>query len=98
MLVLGPVVHQEEYRGGGEAVQEAVEKRLRPRIDPVQVFKEQEQRLELTFAQQQALHRLQRLLTTLQWIEVAPLGVVNRDVEQGQKHRQCRHQCLIEHQ
>ena len=34
------------------------EKRLRPRIDPVQVFKEQEQRLHLTLAQQQTFHCL----------------------------------------
>ena len=81
VLVLGPVVHQEEHRSGGKTVHEAVEKRLRPPVDPVQVFTEQEQRLHLTLAQQQAFHRLQRLLTPLRWIECVPLEVVHWDVE-----------------
>jgi hypothetical protein len=51
VLVLGPVVHQEEHLGRGQAVQEAVKKRLRSRIDPMQIFTEQEQRLHLTLAQ-----------------------------------------------
>ena len=45
MLILGAVARDEEQRGGGQALHEAVEPRLRLRVDPVEVLEEQHERL-----------------------------------------------------
>src|SRR5262249_46044923 len=47
VLILRAVVDQEEDAGGGQALDQAVEERLRLGIDPVQVFEDQQQRLHL---------------------------------------------------
>ena len=45
MLVLGAVVNEQEQAGGRQALDQAVEDRLGPGVDPVQVLDDQEQRL-----------------------------------------------------
>ena len=55
MLILRPVVHQQQQTCRGDAVDQDVEKRLGLGVEPVQVLTDEEQRLVETFAQQQAL-------------------------------------------
>ena len=74
VLVLGAVVDQQQQPGGGQALDQAVEQRLGLGIDPVQVLEDEEQRLHLAFAQQQALEGLQGALAALRGIEGLPLG------------------------
>jgi hypothetical protein len=60
--VLGAVVDQQQQAGCGQALDEAVEQGLGLGIDPMQVFKDQQQGLPLALAQQHALERLKRAL------------------------------------
>ena len=69
VLVLGTVVDQQQQAGRGQALHQAVEQGLRLGVDPVQVFKHQEQRLHLAFAQQHALEGVERVLAALRRIE-----------------------------
>ena len=78
VLVLGAVVDQQEQTGGGQALDQAVEERLGLGVDPVQVLEDQEQRLHLALAQQQALERLQGALAALRRIEGLPCAVLHR--------------------
>ena len=82
VLVLGPVVDEEEDAGGRQALHEAVEKRLGLGIDPVEVFEDQQQRLDLTLAQQQALECVQGPLPALERVEGLPLGVFDWYVQE----------------
>jgi hypothetical protein len=50
MLVLRPVVHQQQEWGRGQALHQAVEQHLRLSVDPVQVLTHQQQGLHLAFA------------------------------------------------
>ena len=52
VLILRPVVDQEQEPGGRQALDQAVEQGLGFGIDPVQILKHQQQRLHLAFAQQ----------------------------------------------
>src|SRR4029453_2339175 len=73
VLILGAVIDQEQELRCRYALDEAVEQGLGLGIHPVQVFKDQEQRLHLAFAQQQALDGVQRPLSALRGIEGRPL-------------------------
>ena len=59
VLILGAVVDQQQYPGSRQALDQHIEHGLCLRVNPVQVFEHQEQGLHLTFAQQEALQRLQ---------------------------------------
>ena len=74
VLILGPVVDQQQEPGRGQALHQAVEQGLRLGINPVQVFKHQQQRLHLAFAQQQALEGVERALAALRGVERAETG------------------------
>src|SRR5438477_5429111 len=58
MPVLRAVVGQEQQLGAGHTLTEYIQEALRLPIDPMQVFKDQNQRLVETFAQEQLLERL----------------------------------------
>jgi hypothetical protein len=73
VLVLGAVVDEQEHAGGGQAVDQAVEDRLRLGVDPVQVLEDQEQRLHLALAQQLALDGLESALTAKRAIIPSPI-------------------------
>ena len=60
MAILGAVVGQQQKLGAGHTLTQHVEKALRLAINPVQVFKDQNQRLVETLAQEQLLERLER--------------------------------------
>ena len=57
VLVLRAVVDQQQEPGRRQALDQAVEQGLRLGIDPVQILKDQQQRLHLALAQQHALER-----------------------------------------
>ena len=57
VLVLGPVVHEQQQARRSEALDEAVEQRLRLAVDPVQVLEDHEERLLARFPKQQAASR-----------------------------------------
>ena len=69
MLVLRAVVDQQQEPGRRQALDQAVEQRLRLGINPMQILKDQHQRLDLAFAQQHALQGVERALAALWRIE-----------------------------
>ena len=85
MRVLGAVVHEEEHPGRRQALDQAVQDGLGLAVDPVEVLEDDEQRLDLALAQEQALHRLQGALTALRRVERRPRGVVDRHIQQRQE-------------
>ena len=90
VLVLGAVVDEQEQAGGGQALDQAVEDRLGLGVDPVQVLEDQQQRLHLALAQQQALDGLEGALAALRGIEVLPVPVLDRHVQEREEGRQGR--------
>ena len=98
MLVLRPVVDQQQEPGGGQALDQAVEQGLGLGIDPVQILEHQQQRLYLAFAQQHALERLKRALATLRRIEGAKRTVVRQHLQEGQQRREGVLEGLVERQ
>ena len=64
----------------------------------MQVFEDHQQRLDLAFAQQQALHRLQGSPTALLRIKQLPLRVVSRHLQQREQRRQTAFQRPVQGQ
>ena len=87
VLILGAVVDQQQHPGGRQALDQHIEHGLRLGVDPVQVFKHQEQRLHLAFAQQDALQRLQGAAPPLQGVQGQERTVGGQGFEQGQHGR-----------
>jgi hypothetical protein len=85
MLVLGPVVNEKEYPRGGEAIDQAVEKGLGFGIAPVKILEDKQKGLNLTLPQQQTFDGVEHPLTPLRRIEVSPLRIVNRRLEQSEE-------------
>ena len=69
----------------GQALDQAVEQRLRLGVDPVQVFKDQEQGLHLAFAQQHALEPVEGALAALRRVQVQKGAVVRHGVQERQQ-------------
>jgi hypothetical protein len=69
VLILRAVVNQQQHPGGRQALHQHIEDGLRLAVDPVQVFKDQEQRLHLAFTQEETLQRLQRATSSLQGVQ-----------------------------
>ena len=74
VLVLRAIVDQQQQAGRGQALDQAVEQGLRLGVDPVQILKDQQQRLHLAFAQQHALEGLEGALAALRRIELPGTG------------------------
>ena len=85
MLVLGAIVDQEQHAGCGEALNQAVQEGLGLGIDPVQVLEDQEQGLNLTLPEEQALDGLQGALAALWRIEGLPRLILDRHVQERQE-------------
>ena len=85
VLVLRAIVDQEQEAGRGQALDQAVEQGLGLRIDPVQVLEDQQQRLHLAFAQQQALEGVERALAALGRIELQKRAVLRQRVQERQQ-------------
>src|SRR5262249_3436701 len=96
VLVLGTVVDQEKYPRRREALHEAVENRLRLRVDPVKILEHEEQRLSLALTNQEPLDGIDGALTALRRIESAPQAVVNRHIKQREERGRGRREGLIE--
>jgi hypothetical protein len=62
----------------------------------VQVLEDEEKRLVLTLPDHEALHRVERLLATLDGIQRLPRSVPDRHVEQGQQGWQGRFQRAVQ--
>ncbi len=77
MVVFGTVVDEEHEAGRRQAVDQAVQERLRLGVDPVQVLHDQEQGLDLARLQQQARADLQGALAALRRLEGLPVRVFN---------------------
>ncbi len=58
MPVLGPVVHEQQHPGQGQALDKVVENCLGLGIDSVQVLEHDQQGLNLAYPEEQPLHRL----------------------------------------
>ena len=84
MLVLGPVVDEQEDSGRGQTLDQAVEQGLRLGIDPVQVLEDHEQRLPLALPEQQVLDGIEGAVPALGGIERLPVGVLDGHVEQSE--------------
>ena len=74
LLIFGTVVDEEHNAGRRQAVDQAVQERLRLGVDPVQVLDDQEQGLHLTRPQQQALAGIQGALAALGRIKGLPVA------------------------
>jgi hypothetical protein len=96
--VLGTVVDEEKHAGSRQAVDEAVQERLSLAIDPVKVLEEDEHRLDLALADQEALDRIQCLLATLGRIESIPRRVVDRDSEEPEQRGEIGLEGAVEEQ
>src|SRR6266571_3195782 len=86
MLILRAIAHEKEQATNGQALDQAIEHRLRPSIDPVQVFDEHQERLHLTPLQQQVLDAFDDTPAALRRIEGLPLWGVDGHVQQRQHH------------
>ena len=87
MLILGAVVDQQQHPRRRQALDQQIEHGLRLGVDPVQVFEDQQQRLHLAFAQQDALQRLQGAAPPLQGVQGQERTVGRQGFEQGQHGR-----------
>ena len=85
MLVLGAIVDQEQHAGCGEALNQTVQESLGLSVDPVQVLEDQEQGLDLTLPEEQALDGLQGALAALWWIEGLPRLILDGHVQERQE-------------
>src|SRR5262249_28667651 len=80
MLILRAGVDQEQDSPRGQALDEAVQQRLGFGVNPVQILKDQEHGLCLTFPQENALQRLERALTALRRVELEKWMVLGEDL------------------
>jgi hypothetical protein len=96
VLVLGPVVHEQQQARRAEAADQAVEQRLGLAVDPVEILEDQEEGLLARLPQQESLDGVEGALATLPRVEGLPRGVVHGHVEQGQQRRQRRLERAVE--
>ena len=94
--VLRAVIHQKQQPRRRHTFHQQVQQRLCLRVDPVQILDHEQHRLYLALAQHEPLQRLVRLAPTLCGIEPHPLGILDRHVEEREKHRQRRLQSAVE--
>src|SRR5436190_7600117 len=96
VLVLGPIVDQQEEPSRWQALDQAVEQGLSLGVDPVQVLEDDEERLGLTLPEEETPDRIEHALAALGRIERLPRSVLDRHVEQGQQSGQGRLQRTIQ--
>ena len=88
VLVLRPVVDEQQETRGGEAVDQAIEQGLSFRIDPVQILEHYKQGLNLALAQQQPLDGIEGPFAPLVGLQLLPFRVFEGPVQEGQKDRE----------
>jgi hypothetical protein len=84
------IVGKEQESSCGQALHEAVEESSGFRVNPVEVLEDQQQRLDLAFAEHQALHGIEGPLAALRWIEPLPPRVLDGHIEESQEGGQGR--------
>ena len=67
-------------------------------VDPVQVLKDQQQRLHLAFAQQHALEGVERALAALRRVELQERAVLRQGVQERQQRREGVLEGLVQRQ
>ena len=96
MLVLRPIVHQQQQAGRGQALDEAIEEGLCLGINPVQILEHQQQGLHLTFAQQHPLEPIERALAAMHRVQVHKGAVVRQGIQEPQQRREGVLERLVE--
>jgi len=76
VLVLRAIIDQQEEPRGRQALDQAVQQCLRLGINPMQIFKDQHQRLYLAFAQHHPLEGVKRALAALWRVKLQKGAVV----------------------
>jgi hypothetical protein len=97
MVIFKTVVDEEYYASRRQAVDQAVQDRLRLSVDPVQILHHQEQGLGLARPQQQACAGRQRALAALRRLEGLPGRIVHGDVQEREHGRQGRFKGHLQH-
>ena len=82
MLILRAVIDQEEQLGRWETLDQAVQQRLGFRINPVQILKDQQERLYLALPQEHPLEGVERALAALRWVECQERAVFWQGVQE----------------
>src|SRR5215470_6907367 len=98
MPILGAVGHQEKNSRRGDSLTERVQKPLRLTIDPVQVFKDQAQRLIQALAQEQLLERVKRPLSANLRIHLLQRRGLFFNAQQGKQIGQRVFQVAVQHE
>ena len=87
VVILRPVVDEEEDPRAPQAVHESVEEGLRLGVDPVEILEHQQERPHPALPDEDPPHAVQRGLPALLGIEHRPRRIVHRHVEQPQHRR-----------
>ena len=98
MVVLRPVVDEQEDSRRRKARHQRVEEALGVGIDPVKVFEYQAQRLDLALPEEHAPQAVYGPPAALPGVEGVPRGVVGRHVQEGKEARHHGSQRLVERQ
>src|SRR5215471_6953284 len=85
VLVCGTVDDEEEEAGGGETHHEAVEERLRLRIDPLEVLEQEKQRTGRALSKHEPPHAFEGTLAALLRVERLPGFVRDRHIEEREE-------------
>ena len=83
--VLRPEGDDDERPGLRQNVDPRGEKRLTGPVHPVKIFEHDDERLYLTFPEEQALDAVKRALAALRRLQALPLGILDRDVIDEQR-------------
>jgi hypothetical protein len=81
VLVFRPVIDQEKELGCWQTLDQAIEQCLSLGIDPVQVFKEQHQRLHLAFPQENPFESVKGTLASLGWVKLQKQTVLRKRIQ-----------------
>src|SRR5207247_7700745 len=96
VAVLGAIVDEEQYRCRGQALHEAVEQGLRLRVDPVEILQHKDEGLNLTLAEEQSLHSIERELAALGRLELPEAVLLGQGVEKPENGRDGVRECLVQ--
>ena len=90
MLVLGPVVDEEQNASPLQALHEIVQHGLGLGVHPVEILEHDHERLHVALSEQKMPQALERPLPTFRRLQPLPLLVVERNLEQSQERRERR--------
>src|SRR6266851_5253212 len=96
VAVLGAIVDEEQYRCRGQALRQAVEQGLRLRVDPVEILQHQDEGLDLTLAEEQSLHSIERELAALGRLELPEAVLLVQGVEKPENGRDRVRECPVQ--